>query len=63
MTFIDNKHPVSVRHEVNEVEAINPFTVRPATRKISGAINPVIQRAGEVEVRGLPVSQSPHDPS
>jgi hypothetical protein len=50
VTFVGNKDPVPIGQEVNELEAVNPFAVRPATRKISRAINPVIKRAGKVEV-------------
>ena len=45
-----NKDPVAIAHEINEIEIIDPFTVWPATRKISCAVNSVIQRAGEVEI-------------
>ena len=35
VTFVGNKHPVAIGHEVDKVETVNPFAVRPATRKIS----------------------------
>ena len=51
MTFVGNKDPVTIGHEVNEGEAVDPFAVGPATRKVRCAINPAIQRAGKREIR------------
>jgi hypothetical protein len=51
MTFVSDEYPVAVGNEIDEIETLDCLAVRPATRKISRAINSVIKRAGEVEVR------------
>jgi hypothetical protein len=48
--FIDDEYPVAVGHELDEIETRDVLAVRPATRKVGRAVNPVIKWAGKVEV-------------
>jgi hypothetical protein len=55
-SFIGNKDLIGVRQEVNELETIHRLAIGPATREIGGAVNPVVERAGEVKVLGISAS-------
>jgi len=51
-TFIGDEYPVAIGNEIDKIETADPFAVRLATRKIGRAVNAVIKRTGEVEIRG-----------
>src|SRR5206468_6881075 len=51
MTFIGHKDTITVDNEIDKLETLHHLTVRPATCKVGRPINPVIKRAGEMEVR------------
>jgi hypothetical protein len=51
VTFVGHKHAVTVNDKINKFEIRDLRAVRPATREISLAVNPVINRTRKVEVR------------
>lgn len=50
--LIGNKHLVARGDEMDEFETRNDFAVRPAAFEKDGAINAVVERAGEMEILG-----------
>ena len=50
-TFISHEYPVAIGNEIDKVKILDYLAVRPATCKICRPVNPVIKRAGEMEVR------------
>jgi hypothetical protein len=51
-TFVGHQDSVAIRNEILKLEAVDPFAVWPAPRKICGATNPVIEWTGEVKILG-----------
>src|SRR5215470_2506718 len=49
-TFVGHEDSVAIRNEILKFEIIDPLAVWPAPRKICRAINPVIERTGEVKI-------------
>ncbi|KAF5408413.1 MAG: hypothetical protein Udaeo2_14390 [Candidatus Udaeobacter sp.] len=54
--FIDDEYPVAVGHELDEIETLDVLAVRPATRKVGRAANPVIKWAGKWKSRAISLS-------
>src|SRR5262249_19704684 len=52
VTFVSDEHAVAIGNDINKIESLDPFAVRPATGKIGGPIDPVVERTREAEVLG-----------
>src|SRR5262249_6864833 len=51
-TFVGHEDSVAIRNEILELETVDPLAVWPAAREICRAINPVIDRTGEMKILG-----------
>src|SRR5689334_13693610 len=52
LSFVGYEYTVAIWNEIDIVEVLDPFAVRPATRKISCAIDTIVQRAGKAKILG-----------
>ena len=50
VTFIRDKYSVAVRNEIDEVEALDHLTVWPTILEVGFAIDPVVERTGEMKI-------------
>src|SRR4029078_4444064 len=50
-TFISHEYPVAIGNEIDKIEILDRLAIWPATCKICRPVNPVIKRAGEMEIR------------
>jgi len=50
--LIRHEHTITIRHEMDEIKHLQPFTVRPAALEIGPSVEVIIERAREMEVIG-----------